>query len=179
MPDKKCQYEYRTCRYQNRVCIDYDPAGSTYEHYCQYNGGCFTDDCDRLPEIMKELELLRAGKVGDLIYLATPYSHPDPAMREGRYLMACKAASALLQQGLHVFSPIAHTHQIAQYGLPTGWDFWESYDRLYLDRCDALYVLKMDGWEESVGVQAEIRIMEEMGKPVTYLEWPIGEVQLA
>ncbi|MBX3452499.1 MAG: DUF1937 family protein [Planctomycetaceae bacterium] len=36
-------------------------------------------------------------------------------------------------------------------------------------RCDEVVVLTLDGWRESAGVQAEIRIAGELGKPVRYL----------
>jgi nucleoside 2-deoxyribosyltransferase len=104
-----------------------------------------------------------------MIYLASPYSHPDPAVREQRFRAACQAAVALLHAGRVVFSPIAHSHPLAQHGLPGNWHFWERYDRAFLERCDEVLVLMLDGWEESVGVQAEIRIARELGKPVGYL----------
>jgi hypothetical protein len=36
-------------------------------------------------------------------------------------------------------------------------------------------VLMLDGWRESIGVQAEIAIANELGKPVTY-SLPVKEV---
>jgi len=93
-----------------------------------------------------------------MIYLASPYSHPDPRMREERFRVACQAAAKLMRNGEVVFSPIAHGHCIAQHGLPTDWRFWERHDREQLMRCDEVVVLTMDGWRESEGVQAEIRI---------------------
>lgn len=104
-----------------------------------------------------------------MIYLASPYSHPDPSVREQRFRAACRAAVALLHAGRVVFSPIAHSHPLAQHGLPGNWQFWERYDRAFLERCDEVVVLMLDGWQESVGVQAEIRIARELGKPVRYL----------
>jgi nucleoside 2-deoxyribosyltransferase len=104
-----------------------------------------------------------------MIYLASPYSHLDPAVREQRFRAACQAAVALLHAGRVVFSPIAHSHPLAQHGLPGNWQFWERYDRAFLERCDEVVVLMLDGWEESVGVQAEIRTAREFGKPVRYL----------
>jgi nucleoside 2-deoxyribosyltransferase len=104
-----------------------------------------------------------------MIYLARPYSHHDPAVREQRFRAACRAAVALLHAGWVVFSPIAHSHPLAQHGLPGNWQFWERYDRAFLERCDEVVVLMLDGWEESIGVQAEIRIARELGKPVRYL----------
>lgn len=108
-------------------------------------------------------------------YLASPYSHPDESVREFRFREACRAASVLMRDGNNVFSPIAHTHPIAQFGLPLGWDYWEAFDRFYIGVCDELLVLMLDGWKESKGVQAEISIAKEMNKPVTFLGGWYGE----
>jgi hypothetical protein len=104
-----------------------------------------------------------------MIYLASPYSHSDPAVREFRFREACRAAAKFMRCGQPVFSPIAHGHCICTYGLPTDWRFWEPFDRRQLERCDEVVVLMLDGWRESVGVQAEIRIAAESGKPVRYV----------
>ncbi|MFA4945164.1 MAG: DUF1937 family protein [Lentisphaeria bacterium] len=110
-------------------------------------------------------------KQAHLTYLASPYSDPDPAVREARFHAACHAASILMARGILVYSPIAHTHPIAQSGeLPKGWEFWERYDRRMLAACDSLTVLCIPGWRESVGVQAEIAIAIEMGLPVRYVD---------
>ena len=105
-----------------------------------------------------------------MIYLASPYSHPDSAIREERFRAACQAAAQLMRAGNIVYSPIAHSHPIALHGLPTDWRFWERHDREHLIRCEELVVLMFDGWRESEGVHAEIRIAAELGKPVRYLE---------
>jgi nucleoside 2-deoxyribosyltransferase len=102
-------------------------------------------------------------------YLASPYSHPDPAVRQERYRAACRATAALVRAGHAVFSPIVHSHPLADYGLPTDWNAWEHFDRRFLDQCDEVLVLMLDGWRDSAGVQAEIRIAQEMGKSVRYV----------
>ncbi|GAB6188150.1 DUF1937 family protein [Thermopirellula anaerolimosa] len=107
-----------------------------------------------------------------MIYLASPYSHPDAAVRQERFEAACRAAAELIRQGHVVLSPIAHSHSIAQHGLPGDWDFWEQQDRRLLAACDELWVLKLDGWEQSRGVQAEIGIARAAGKPVRFLSEP-------
>lgn len=105
-----------------------------------------------------------------LWYLASPYSHADPLVRAARYRAACQATAALLRAGVVVFSPIAHSHALVEYGLPSDWSFWERLDRAYLERCDQLVVLMLAGWQTSVGVQAEIRIADELGMPVSFLD---------
>ncbi len=104
-----------------------------------------------------------------MIYLASPYSHPDPAVREQRFHAACRAAVSLLLAGQPVFSPIAHSHPLVDHGLPGDWSFWQRYDREMLARCDEVVVLALDGWETRVGVREEIGLARELGKLVRYL----------
>ena len=103
-----------------------------------------------------------------LIYLAVPYLHPDPKVRQRRFEQANRVAAELMRAGVHVFSPISHVHPIAQHGLPIGWDFWEAYDRRFVSVCKAMVVLQLRGWEQSKGVQSEIQIMRSLGRPVFY-----------
>lgn len=111
-----------------------------------------------------------------LMYLAVPYSSPDPSIRAARFEMANRAAGWLLSRGHVIFSPISHTHPIAEVcELPKGWEFWRVFDNAYLSVSDNVIVLAIDGWRESVGVQAEIVIAREMGIPVEYLVEHDGE----
>ncbi len=105
-----------------------------------------------------------------MIYLASPYSHSDANIREQRFFDVCRMTVTLMQQGHVVFAPIVHGHPLVGHGLPTDWTFWERFDREHLRRCDELMVLRLDGWRESVGVAAEIRIAAELGKPVQYVD---------
>jgi hypothetical protein len=104
-----------------------------------------------------------------MIYLASPYSHPDAAVREQRFRAACRVVASLLRAAHVVFSPIVYCHVLVEHGLPTDWAFWEHVDREHLKRCDDVIVLMLDGWEESAGVQAEIRLARDLGKRVRYL----------
>jgi len=104
-----------------------------------------------------------------VIYLASAYTHADPAVRQERFDAACRAAATLIRVGKTVFSPIAHSHTLCQFGLPLDWQFWQRHDRRYLEVCDEIVVLMLDGWRESVGVQAETAIAQGLGKPVSFL----------
>lgn len=108
-----------------------------------------------------------------LVYLAGPYSHPDPAVREGRFRALNAVSAKLMRDGLHIFSPISHTHPIALAGdLPIGFDFWQEYDKAILVTCAKLIVLRLDGWEESLGVRAEMQIAKDIGIPVEFMDMP-------
>lgn len=103
-----------------------------------------------------------------MIYLASPYSHPDPQVRESRHVAACKAAAYLMEQlDLVVYSPIAHSHPIEQHlrrAKPHEW--WMRQCVAMLRRCEALYVLQLDGWEDSKGVGIEIHHARTLQMPI-------------
>jgi len=104
-----------------------------------------------------------------MIYLASPYSHPDKAVEARRFGVVCRKAAEMMRDGYVVFSPIAHTHSIALAGnLPTGWDYWKRVDRELVMLCSRMVVLMLDGWEQSVGVQAEIEYAKELRIPIEY-----------
>jgi len=107
----------------------------------------------------------------ELVYLACPYTHPNHAIMVWRWNSVNKVAAKLMAEGRFIFSPISHTHPIAEEGeLPRGWEYWEGYDRRMLKNCDRITVLRLEGWEKSKGVQAEIKIGEELGIPVDYID---------
>ena len=120
-------------------------------------------------------EILRGPRI---IYLASPYSHPLPEVREARFRTVCRVAARLMSEGAIVFSPIAHSHPIAMAGqLPTDWTFWDRYDRAMLEASAELWVLQLDGWRTSTGVVAEIDIATHLGLPIQYIEALPGEVE--
>lgn len=113
-----------------------------------------------------------------MIYLASPYSHPDLLIMKTRFLIAEQVVAKMLQARRHVYSPIVHCHELAQkYELPTDFAFWKSYNFDFLRRADSLVVLQIKGWEESKGVTAELDFARTVGIDVTYLAqggffWP-------
>jgi len=105
-----------------------------------------------------------------MIYLASPYSHPDPKVCEARFTAACRATAELIRAGKPVFTPVVQGHALMPYGVPSDWSFWEPIARHFLSRSDELVVLQIDGWRESEGVQAEMALASALGKRVDNLE---------
>ena len=101
----------------------------------------------------------------EIIYLAAPYSDPDPRVREFRFTQANKAAAVLIGNGHHVYSPISMGHPISLYGdVPTDWEFWKDFDLELLSRCGELCILWVPATFKSTGVIAEIKaaVMQDM-----------------
>jgi len=107
----------------------------------------------------------------DLIYIASPYTHKDKTIQTKRFEDVCSFCAKLMSEGKHVFSPITHCHPIAECGgLPPDWSYWNKYCIKTLNACTVVYVLMLDGWEESTGVQKEIVIAREIGLGVYYAD---------
>lgn len=105
-----------------------------------------------------------------LIYLATPYTLR--VNRAGAHREACEIAGHLMRAGLHVFSPIAHSHDIARWGKidPLDHDFWLGECAIVMAKCDCLMVAHLYGWSESKGIAAEIAFFIKARKPVWDLD---------
>lgn len=101
-----------------------------------------------------------------LTYIAQPYSHDDPAMREWRYQQALKAAAKLMLQGRTVFSPIAHTHPIERETGKQSHEFWLLQDIAVLRHAAKLVVLMLPGWKDSKGVAEEIAVARANKIPI-------------
>lgn len=105
-----------------------------------------------------------------MIYLASPYTHPDADERHRRYVAARHAVAYLLNERRWVYSPIVHCHDLAlAEKLPTDWVFWKDYNFYMLSRCTQLAILRIDGWEQSKGVAAELTEATRIGLPYIYL----------
>src|ERR1035437_6004172 len=92
-----------------------------------------------------------------MIYLASPYSDPDPAVMASRHKQMLSITAAYMRSFLPVFSPIVHCHELAlTHSLPTDFEFWKNYCLDMLHASAVLYVIKLPGWEDSKGIKAEV-----------------------
>ena len=102
-----------------------------------------------------------------LWYLATPYSK-YPGGIAGAYELACKQSALLISHGVHVFSPIAHSHGIAFHGEldALSHDLWLAIDRTYMDLCCGCIFVLAESWEKSYGMEQERLYFLKNKKPV-------------
>lgn len=109
--------------------------------------------------------------VGGIIYLASPYTHPDADIRVRRFEEAIDASAWLMQKGLLVYSPIAHCHPIAvRHNFKTTWENWEQFCGAMVNACSVMVILMSDGWESSVGIRAERCLFQVVMKPILFLD---------
>lgn len=106
-------------------------------------------------------------------YLASPYSHGDPEVREGRFREAVRVSARLMESGEAIFSPIAHSHPIASSLDPArvcDFDFWMTQDLPILAKAAKLKVLRLAGWQKSRGVAAEMNFAALNNIPVELID---------
>lgn len=105
-----------------------------------------------------------------MIYLASPYSHPDAAVRLARFHAAVDATAVLLRRGEFVYSPIGATHPVFERHPDVGgdWEAWKRYDEHMIGLSERLVILTIDGWRESKGVAAEVSFAKSRGIPVRW-----------
>lgn len=112
-----------------------------------------------------------------LLYLATSYSHPEPAKRAARANLASECAAWLMRKGWSVVSPLSMGHAIIKADSEAGdlasdFQVWREPCLRMLEMSDALVVLMLDGIRESVGVAAEIDHARKLGLPCNQIRLP-------
>lgn len=108
-------------------------------------------------------------------YLAQPYSHRDEPMMNYRYTTALAVTAKLTALGFMIYSPIVHDHPVSRAAsMKTDYETWSVHCIDMVLRCDAVLVLMMSGWRESVGTKAEIEIAQTAGMPVFMLPYPLS-----
>lgn len=106
-----------------------------------------------------------------LVYLGTPYTK-YPHGIDAAFEDACELSGRLLERGVKVYSPIAHTHPIAIHaGLdPLDHKIWLPFDAAMMEAADAMCIGGLDTWRESYGVKHEVGAFLGAGKPIYYLD---------
>ena len=117
-----------------------------------------------LANTIKKLKYGSEGVPRHLVFLALPYSHTDPAVRETRYKAAIKKFQELTKRGYQVTCLVIVGHSITVgTDLPFDWKNWETFCLTQLRLSWKICVLALDGWEDSVGLTEEIRVAAENG----------------
>ena len=120
------------------------------------------------------------------IYVAAPYSHPDPAIEDDRVkqITSFMAKMVKCEDFLPIrylpLSPVVHCHEIARVsGLDGSWETWQPYCFKLLDLCQIMVVLKLPGWIESKGVQAECEEAARRMMPVLFSEPDLENLEIS
>lgn len=105
-----------------------------------------------------------------LVYLAAPYRDTggnNPDVEESRRQAATLFARVAMmeREGVAIYSPLTHSVPIEKEGFEFSGIDWYEHGLELLSRCDEVWVLPLDGWEESKGVALEIERAKQFGIP--------------
>ena len=110
-----------------------------------------------------------------MIYLAAPYSHPDPAIVKGRMESIYACLAHYMKMGEHIITPLfMHEVVVRNEDMDDDFHYWGEYCLDLLKRCDRMIVLQLPGWDISRGVAQEIEFCFRRDIPVLYImeeEW--------
>lgn len=108
-----------------------------------------------------------------MVYLASPFSHKsETVMKYREELVSIVAAELTAMYRVTLFMPITQSYRMSQLRpklFGTTFSAWKDIDLDAIEHCDEVWVVKMDGWKESIGVTAEILYAEENGIPVKFI----------
>jgi hypothetical protein len=99
-------------------------------------------------------------------YLGTPYSKWAHGINDANHV-AQKLTGALFLAHVPTFSPIAHTHGIAlEAGIdPFSHKIFMPLGKWMVDAAYGLLVAELPGWQDSYGLQMEIKWFRDQKKP--------------
>lgn len=124
-----------------------------------------------------------------LVYLAGPFADVmhDPKLAKKRVKLFDKVAAILKhQKGYEVFSPLSHGYPIQEVinkkfndvDKPGDWiksNDWMPFDLFFLEKCDELFILAIEGWASSRGVLKEIACAKLNNIPIKMVS-PRGKI---
>lgn len=122
-----------------------------------------------IAEIKRIIDTARPG----YWYLASPYSK-YPQGTEQAFKAICRIAAELIQAGVPVFCPIAHSHPLSANSdiVEHDYETWLGLDFHMMKHAVGIIVADMETWNTSYGVGVEIDYFTKAGKPVLHLEVP-------
>jgi hypothetical protein len=110
------------------------------------------------------------AKIKPVIYLASPYTHPDDKIREDNFRKVSQIAADLNAEGHVVFSPITYGHTLIQFrDMPGDWPFWASFCFSLLLKADKMVICDtIEGWDKSRGIEEETSFARDHGIKIEY-----------
>ena len=103
-----------------------------------------------------------------LLYIANPYTDDEHDVMISRVAAVTDVVEEIIENFEHIipFSPVVYAHLFSE--RVDRYVNWYEFDLVFLDKCDMVLVLQLDGWDSSYGVGLEKRNAMRQGIPVVY-----------
>ena len=108
--------------------------------------------------------------VPKFLYIASPYISEDESIMRNRVEAVTEVVKLISAnvEWIFPFSPIMYTHDLSLSMNKKPCAGWYLYDMGALNKADRMLVLKLDGWENSIGIGKEIAFAKGKGIPISY-----------
>lgn len=108
--------------------------------------------------------------MSNVIYIGCPYTGTDD-QKQKRYEEVTSFAAKLVESGNIVYSPITHSHPIeSRMNKKMSSGEWVKFDAPFMEICNRMIVVMMDGWENSLGLRHEIAYFRSIGIEPEFIE---------
>lgn len=109
-----------------------------------------------------------------LVYLASPFSHTSNKvmLKRRKDIDSIGAKLQCKHRNVAIFPPITISDTYAKISkgkLGHTFDSWRKIDFYTISKCDEVWVVKMEGWDRSIGVIAEIEYAKSLKIPVKFI----------
>lgn len=107
-----------------------------------------------------------------MVYIASPFSHKNFFVMCYRFYKITKIAALLYKKHkVCMFLPITQSGlmQVLVPSLGGSFASWKDVDLAAIDHCDEVWVVKMSGWDKSIGVIAEVEYARENNTIVRFI----------
>lgn len=114
----------------------------------------------------------RNKRICKTLYLASPYNHKNKAIRTLREKQITMIAAKLTAKYGHcMFLPITQSAAMARcHEFGTGFDEWAQIDLTAIEAMQEFWVVKLDGWDKSIGVRYETQYATKLKKTIRYID---------
>lgn len=113
-----------------------------------------------------------------MIYVAAPYSSPLVGIQEQRLERTIEFVLHLTSRGVTAFSPVTYFYPLARaLNLPEDATTWHNHNMQFLRRAEAMFVLRLTGWDQSKGVQVEMKLAKALNIEIAHFAPDFSPVQ--
>jgi len=103
-----------------------------------------------------------------MVYVGAPYWDSDENVRNYRRRKAIEYSELLFRKGIPFYSPLMYSERFAKNNAKEG--YWLAHGLAMVNVCTEMRVICLPGWEESKGLQGEIKRAEGLDIPIKYIE---------
>lgn len=113
-----------------------------------------------------------------MIFLSSPYTHPNPEVQKQRVTQVKKLVKECTAAGLHVISPVVYSSASPDFYTPGTiflseeaiQAYWRAWSMDILKACNRVVVYMLPGWADSQGVQLELITAQECGIEIKFID---------